>query len=218
MQRLSALSVAVLLLAVQAGAKETQVGPATVIDGDTIKIYGTRHRLEQIDAPELAQTCRRDGVEWLCGAEAAQHLRKMIRSRDVYCESSGQDGYGRNLSVCFVGKRNLNAEMVASGYALAYRKYGLDYVGYEDHARQKRLGLWAGTFVEPWRYRAEPAKAQEPPNGCSIKGNINSKGRRLYHRPGDRSYANTVISPQKGERWFCSEEEAVSAGWSPAWP
>ena len=58
---------------------------------------------------------------------------------------------------------------------------------------------------------APPAAAQQP--GCLIKGNISSKGERIYHPPGCKYYAATVIDPQRGERWFCSEAEAVAAGW-----
>jgi hypothetical protein len=53
------------------------------------------------------------------------------------------------------------------------------------------------------------AEAQQ---NCLIKGNINSKGERIYHPPGCRYYAATVIDPRSGERWFCSEAEAVAAG------
>ena len=52
--------------------------------------------------------------------------------------------------------------------------------------------------------------------GCSIKGNINKKGRRIYHLPGQENYADIVITAEKGERYFCSEEEAVNAGWRKA--
>jgi len=45
----------------------------------------------------------------------------------------------------------------------------------------------------------------ERTNGCSIKGNINSKGDRIYRVPGSRSYGATKINESKGERWFCSE-------------
>ena len=46
-----------------------------------------------------------------------------------------------------------------------------------------------------------------------IKGNINSSGERIYHVPGQRYYDKTQIDASKGERWFCTELEAVGAGW-----
>lgn len=51
---------------------------------------------------------------------------------------------------------------------------------------------------------------------CRIQGNIDSAGQRIYHVPGGRSYARTVIDVRKGERWFCSEAQAVNAGWRKA--
>jgi cold shock CspA family protein len=53
--------------------------------------------------------------------------------------------------------------------------------------------------------------------GCNIKGNISiDTGNKLYHTPGMEDYFGTVISPEKGERWFCSESEAIAAGWRKA--
>ena len=48
---------------------------------------------------------------------------------------------------------------------------------------------------------------------CLIKGSISSKGERIYHVPGGLYYDATVIDTSKGERWFCTEAEAVAAGW-----
>jgi hypothetical protein len=46
----------------------------------------------------------------------------------------------------------------------------------------------------------------------SIKENVNRKGERIYHIPGQRDYAS--INPIFHEkRWFCSTEEAEAAGW-----
>jgi hypothetical protein len=50
--------------------------------------------------------------------------------------------------------------------------------------------------------------------GCEIKGNISPKtGELIYHLPSQRYYGKTIISPEKGERWFCTEEEAEANGW-----
>ncbi|ANT54355.1 MULTISPECIES: hypothetical protein [Mesorhizobium] len=52
---------------------------------------------------------------------------------------------------------------------------------------------------------------------CDIKGNISvNTGERIYHIPGQEHYWETKISPRYGERWFCSEAEAVAAGWRKA--
>jgi hypothetical protein len=56
-----------------------------------------------------------------------------------------------------------------------------------------------------------------PPEGCVIKGNISqSSGERIYHVPGGGSYEETRISPDFGERWFCTDQEAVANGWRKA--
>jgi micrococcal nuclease len=55
------------------------------------------------------------------------------------------------------------------------------------------------------------------PNSCIIKGNISYKtGEKIYHVPGCQSYSQTVITESKGERWFCTEGEAIKAGWRKA--
>lgn len=50
--------------------------------------------------------------------------------------------------------------------------------------------------------------------GCNIKGNVSiNSGERIYHTPGQKYYAETVIRPEYGEQYFCSEAEARAAGW-----
>ena len=52
---------------------------------------------------------------------------------------------------------------------------------------------------------------------CTIKGNISvSSGKKWYHLPGMEDYETTTIHPDQGERWFCSEQEAIAAGWTKA--
>jgi hypothetical protein len=63
----------------------------------------------------------------------------------------------------------------------------------------------------PGEYR-KVAKRGPAPQGCQIKGNINAKGVRIYHMPGQRDYAATRVSVAKGEAYFCSAAEARAAG------
>lgn len=52
---------------------------------------------------------------------------------------------------------------------------------------------------------------------CNIKGNISMKtGSKIYHLPGMKYYESTVINPASGERWFCTESEAIANGWRKA--
>jgi len=54
--------------------------------------------------------------------------------------------------------------------------------------------------------------------GCDIKGNISySTKEKIYHMPGQEYYVQTVITPGIGERWFCTEEEAIANGWRKAY-
>ena len=122
-----------------------------VIDADTVDIDGTRWRLFGIDAPETAQTCRTWGRTWACGQAATEAL--VSRSAGMSCEGSETDIYGRSIGVCSAGGDDLNAWLVAEGWALAYRRYAEDYVGQEDEARTERRGIHRGEFVEPWNWR-----------------------------------------------------------------
>ena len=50
--------------------------------------------------------------------------------------------------------------------------------------------------------------------GCDIKGNISyESGERIYHVPGQKYYVQTKIDVRYGERWFCTDGEAIINGW-----
>ncbi len=52
---------------------------------------------------------------------------------------------------------------------------------------------------------------------CNIKGNISiNTGNKVYHLPGMEDYESTIIDTTKGERWFCTESEAIASGWNKA--
>jgi endonuclease YncB( thermonuclease family) len=223
-----------------AAATKTVSGAARVTDGDTILIGEERIRLEGIDAPETDQRCLdQEHQPFLCGLRARDVLVDLIGGARVTCEGQDLDQYGRWLMVCSTGGREVNEEMVKSGWALAFVRYSSRYAAQEQFARESARGLWAGAFIAPWDWRrpgpeteilgaiSVPANAQslllpsnpsasEAATGCRIKGNINRNGERIYHLPGARDYDRTRVNERNGERWFCTEEEARAAGWRPA--
>ena len=192
-------------------------GQARVIDGDTIDVGDIRVRLEGIDAPESGQTCKRPLLGWwACGTAATAALSKQVEGRSVTCERHGTDKYGRMLGVCFVGTQDINAWLVRQGYAWAFVRYSQAYVQEEAAAKAQRLGVWQAESQPPWEYRAArwTAAEQKAPEGCAIKGNVTKTG-KIYHMPWSPWYAQIKIDTDKGKRWFCSEAEAIAAGWRP---
>ena len=192
-------------------------GPAKVVDGDTIMVNNIRIRLEGIDAPEAGQTCGRLLlVSWACGAEATAALASLIEGKRVRCEPRGLDRFGRTLGVCFLGEQDVNAWMVRQGHAWAFVRYSRSYVAVEAEARARRLGIWQGEATPAWEYRSQRWAKAEPqaPEGCAIKGNVTTHG-KIYHLPWSPWYAQIRMDAGKGRRWFCTEAEAVAAGWRP---
>jgi endonuclease YncB( thermonuclease family) len=192
-------------------------GAVRVIDGDTIDVGETRIRLEGIDAPEAGQSCKRKWFGWwACGHEATAALRRLTEGRTVSCDPRGTDKYNRVLAVCYVDGVDINARMVRQGYAWAFVKYSQSYVREETQARAEGLGIWQGESQPAWEYRAKRWAAAEDkaPEGCAIKGNVTKTG-RIYHMPWSPWYSRIKIEPEKGKRWFCSEAEALAAGWRP---
>ena len=189
-----------------------------VVDGATLEVDGVVYRLNGIDAPEHGQKCG----DWECGAAATRALAEMVDGKTVTCTALSEDGYGRVTATCSVDGADIGGAMIDKGLAWAFLKYSDAYAAEELVSKDKAVGVFAGNFTPPWEFRArrwQQAKDRErdAPSGCVIKGNISDRG-RIYHAPWSRSYDRTRINTSKGERWFCSEAEAVAAGWrAPRW-
>lgn len=214
MKRLLLLSL--LCLAAPPAAVAAAIGgPARVIDGDTLLVRGQSFRLLSIDAPETAQKCGNIA----CGAAATAYLVSLTKGYSVTCVGTEQDRYGRLLAHCRANGADLGHQMVAAGHAVVFRRYGDEYDAEERAARAAGLGFWSEPDAQlPWDFRAGKTVTAQPAaasSGCTIKGNINAKGARIYHTPGSTDYARTRIATNRGERWFCSESEARTAGWRP---
>lgn len=221
-------TVPVLLLAVSLGCSDPDAadttspdeiaGRAEMVDGDTLNVGGQRIRLFGIDAPERSQACDDEP----CGRQATQALRRKIGSQAVSCQRRDVDRYDRIVAVCYAARDDLGEWLVRNGWAVAYTEYSTDYVDAERDARLSEIGIWQGgkAVEKPWEFRERRRSANAvgtpAPGRCAIKGNISSKGARIFHVPGQNDYGKTRINPGKGERWFCTAEEARAAGWRAA--
>lgn len=184
-----------------------------IADGDSFTLLTVDKReievrLAEIDAPERGQPY---------GSRSREQLSMLIFQQEVVVDVQTVDRYGRTVGRPYRGELDVCAEMVRTGAAWAYRQYLRDdqLLELESDAREARRGVWGLSEAEnqpPWEWRRFGGEAQGP-DGCTIKGNIGSSGAKIYHVPGISSYGATRIDETKGERWFCSEEEALAAGW-----
>lgn len=134
---------------------EVQVihGQTQLSDGDSLHVNRQKVRLIGIDAPELHQSCQKDGNSYPCGEMSKQHLETLINGNEISCTYTGIDKFDRLLGRCRAGQIDLNRQMVKDGWAVSYH----DYKQEEAEARRQKLGIWAGSFEWPqaWR-RAHP--------------------------------------------------------------
>ena len=161
-----------LLAACTVALADDLIGQASVVDGDTLEIHGNRIRLWGVDAPETTQLCRgEDSLRYRCGAKAANDLDAFIARRPVNCNPISLDRYGRTVASCTVGGADLGEWLVRNGLALDWPEYSRGKYGPDQRkAEQAGLGIWRGSYVEPWLYRV-CIRASGTPANCSDDAN-----------------------------------------------
>ena len=124
-----------------------------VVDGETLMLGDRPLRLFGLGAPGRGEQCNEGARPRDCGNAAAQALAHLVAERGVDCRVQGQDRHDRALGTCRAGGVELNASMVAAGWALADATAVPALGPIEAAARQSGRGLWAGGFVPPdsWR-------------------------------------------------------------------
>lgn len=189
-------------------------GPAHVIDGDSIRIADTEIRLYGIDAPEAKQLCLVQGEDWECGQTATDAMKQIVGTAPIHCAWTQRDRYERALGTCTREGYDIAEMMVDFGVALAYTQYSGKYIPDEAEAKSKREGLWSAQFVPPWDWRrgVRLPGNELPDIECPVKGNVNSKGDRIYHVKGWRDHAKVRINRNQGDRCFQNVPDAISAG------
>jgi endonuclease YncB( thermonuclease family) len=146
-----------------------------VSDGDTIHVkdaFGTKVkvRLYGIDAPETEKGNKRTGriskPGQPYGEESYQALQSKVLRKNIKLDIMDVDQYKRSVGILWLNGKNINKEMVAEGYAWAYRQYldrphASEYIELEEQARAKKLGLWEQNNPQPpWEFRKSLKKGK----------------------------------------------------------
>lgn len=192
-----------------------------VIDGDTVELeFGQKVRYIGIDTPETVHPTK--SIECF-GREASNKNKELVEGKNVILEKdiSETDVYGRLLRYVYIEGIFVNDYLVRQGFASSSSyppdvKFQEQFHQAEIEARQNSQGLWtacSGGVNQQSAPSNQQASVEQDVNGCAIKGNISSTGEKIYHTPGQYYYNKTQIDKTKGEKWFCSEDDAQSAGW-----
>jgi micrococcal nuclease len=187
---------------------------ARVVDGDTFETdLGQKVRLIGVNTPE------KFGKAQYYGIEASQFTKEQLEGQKVYMfkDVSETDKYGRLLRYVFIKGNTVmyNETLLQEGFAnvMTYPPdvmFAKKFVIFEREARTNNTGLW-GHGEEAVTQKEDAASHEASCANPEIKGNINSRNDKIYHIPSGRSYNQT-----KEEVLFCTEEEAIAAGFRKA--
>ena len=136
------------------------------------KFMASRIRLWGIDAPESSQLCRGEDS---CNI-AVVRRRQMTSTPSslgvrLIATPLSLDPYGRTVATCSVGGADLGEWLVRNGLALDWPQYSKGkYDGAQRDAERAGRGIWKGSYVEPWLYRA-CIRANGKPSDCSDDAN-----------------------------------------------
>lgn len=219
---------------VQNEAKQLLDAPVEkVVDGDTIKVKIGQSvetvRFLLVDTPETSHP--KLGKQPF-GQEAKDFVINLLEGKTVQLEKDvgERDKYGRLLMYVYIDGKSVQEELLRNGLArVAYvyapnTKYVDRYYEIQKEAQNKAVGIWSvenyatdkgfnSNVIEEKQEDVSFTTPSAKDSDCNIKGNINSKGDKIYHVPGGAFYESTDIDTSKGERYFCSKEEAEANGW-----
>lgn len=145
---------------------------------------------------------------------AAAENRAMKEKKGIWSIENyvREDGFDSELAASYWKEREAASEAMAAA----------SETGGREKERSASKGAASAGEASAAKALEGTASASEEPHGtfaaeepaCDnplIKGNINSRGDKIYHLPGGQYYEQT-----KAERMFCSVEEAVAAGFRAA--
>ena len=175
-----------------------------VLDGDSFVIAPDQSiRIANFDAPEIG----------LClGQEAKDSLINLILNQHVDLKIVGRDAYKRSIALVYLSNGQLVNEIMAQNgmgiYTSTKTEEREKIKQAVKSARNKQLGIFSQTCSQT--ENVDNTK-------CNIKGNIGKHDRKkYYHLPECAEYNRTIIELHLGEQWFCTEKEAIKAGYQKA--
>ncbi len=193
-----------------------------VIDGDTITVLldGVTQTVRYlgVDAPEMKAKNPEPG------RQARKWNLEQVGGKTVqlYTGNRDRDDFDRLLRLVIVDDLFVNSAMIREGLATSFNRPHDDtcaalFTGDMLFAFQNKLGIWQDVqdFSDLPEGSSCPDGCIFPPTGCGIKGNINYSDDYIFHLPGSKDYADVKIEAERGERWFCTIEEAIRNGWRP---
>ncbi len=198
---LTGVAATATLILLTSGGKKVEMPAYTaydVVDGDTFHI--SEHqlvRLSGVDAPEIG----------LCGSvEAKEALSELILGKPLYIRVIQNDPFQRLSSLVYTNGKLVNAEILRKGWAIYYDRNNLDNEEMRsaaDEAIKDKRGVFGALCTQ----------TVNPKNpNCLIKANTD-RDKKIYHLPSCQYYKNVIVQLHFQDQWFCTENEAKSAGY-----
>jgi endonuclease YncB( thermonuclease family) len=199
---------------------ETISGKARALAAGTLRVGDQYVRLRGIEVPDPNQRCLRAGARaggrtWACGEDAQEAMQRIVNGRTVTCEIAGRDSEEVVLGRCQTKGGDVAEALVKAGFAFAHSGLMSAYSSAEKSARESKSGIWGSAEPErpaQWRERLWAVAKRRAPDGCPIKGRVRGH-ERVYLLPWATNYSRVRIRKSRGERWFCTQDEAEAAGW-----
>lgn len=179
--------------------KRTAYRVREVIDGDTVVTTENQMiRIADIDAPELGK-CKSD--------EAKTFLTKLVINQPVFLKIRYRDKFNRLVADTYTKEGSVGTRILEAGLAVWSRydnKSNPEMKSVFEKARENKLGIFSETCTQQ-ENKSQPT--------CQIKAN-NREGVKQYRFPGCGQYQATLVQLWAGDEWFCTEKEAVAAGYN----
>ena len=215
-----------------------------IVDGITIDVVlgdqVTRIRYLGIEIPDYETPT--DTQTTSIRERALEFNRFLVENKTVELEKDSveTDSSGHLLRYVYVDGEMINITLLANGYAtvsdfpakfkqkmsfsLAEQDAEVKHPVHRDKHSEEKPDMHPApsSITTPFKGGTLPLPPElttsceySNTNERVIKGNTNLQtNERIYHIPNGIFYSTTEISREDGDRWFCTEKEAIAAGWT----